>query len=163
MTKCWVALLIAITTSGCASAAPPMEVPYGRTAVIFGTVGQSEWCPAGNVRIDLESGTYAFTARAPRTVCQNHDLQRPIAQGRLDVPRLQVLKEAYEQALADGLDICRGGARRDDEFIVSNGGLHVLVVTSGRATYAAPTDLSCWTDGAWALHDLLDETFPSST
>ncbi|MGZ9100424.1 MAG: hypothetical protein ACXW3O_12035 [Brevundimonas sp.] len=154
-------MIVLITMSACASTAPPTVVDHRRTAVVLGTVGQSEWCPAGNVRVDLETGEYALTARAPRAVCQDLDLERPIVEGRLDGSRLRALQQAFQRTITDGLNDCRGG-RHPDEIIISNGGLRVLVVTHGRATDAAPTDLSCWTEAARALHDLLDETFPSS-
>jgi len=160
MTKCWAAAFAMITLSACASAAPPTVVGQGRTAVILGTVGQSEWCPAGAARVDLETGEYAFTPRAPRAVCQAPDLERPTVEGRLDASRLRALQQAFQRTITEGLNACRGG-RRPDEVIISNGGLHVLVVTTGQAMDAAPTELSCWTAAAWALHDLLDETFPS--
>lgn len=64
-------LAAALTLSACASAPSPTQGDPQRTAIILGTVGQSEWCPAGNVRIDLETGDYVLTARAPRAVCQN--------------------------------------------------------------------------------------------
>lgn len=154
-------MFVVITMTACASAAPPMVIDHRRTAVILGTVGQSEWCPAGSVRLDLATGEYALTARAPRAVCQDLDLERPIVEGRLDASRLHALRQAFQRATTDGLNDCRGG-RRPDEIIISNGGPHVLVVTHGRANDAAPTELSCWTEAAWALHHLLDETFPSS-
>lgn len=161
MARCWAALLLVITLSACASAASPRVTEHPPTAVIFGTVGQSEWCPAGNVRVDLRTGIYALTARAPRDVCQDLDLERPVVEGRLDATRLRALKQAFQRTITDGLNDCRGG-RRPDDMIFSNGGLHILLVTDGRATDAAPSDLSCWTEAAWAMHNLLAETFPSS-
>lgn len=161
MTKCWAAAFAMITLSACASAAPPTVVGQGRTAVILGTVGQSEWCPAGAARVDLETGEYAFTPRAPRAVCQAPDLERPTVEGRLDASRLRALQQAFQRTITEGPNACRGGRRPPDEVIISNGGPHVLVVTTGQAMDAAPTELSCWTAAPWALHDLLDETFPS--
>lgn len=154
-------LLLAVTLSACASAASPGVSEHPATAVIFGTVGQSEWCPAGSVRVDLRTGGYALTARAPREVCQNPDLERPVVEGTLDPTRLRALRQAFQRTTRDGLDACRGG-RRPDDMIISNGGLHILLVTDGRATDAAPSDLSCWTEAAWAMHNLLAVTFPSS-
>lgn len=161
MTKYWAAAFVVITISACASATPPKAPDNRQTAVVLGTVGQSEWCPAGNVRVDLETGKYALTARAPRIVCQDRDLERATVEGRLDASRLLALQQAFQKAITGGLNKCRGG-QRSDEVIISNGGLRVLVVTNGRATDAAPTEISCWTDAAWALHNLLDQTFPSS-
>lgn len=156
----WVSVFGAITMSACASAAQPSAVDQTRTTTILGTVGQSEWCPAGNVRVDLETGKYAFTARASRAVCQDLGLERPVVEGRLAPARLRALEQAFQRAIADGLNDCRGG-RRPDDVIVSNGGVFVLVVANGRIMDTAPTELSCWTEAAWALHNLLDATFPS--
>jgi hypothetical protein len=161
MVKCWAGLLLVVTLSACAGAASPGVREHPATAVVFGTVGQSEWCPAGSVRVDLRTGGYALTAKAPREVCQDPDLERPVVEGTLDAARLRALQRAFQRTISDGLDACRGG-RRPDDIIVSNGGLHILLVTDGRATDAAPGDLSCWTEAAWAMHNLLAATFPSS-
>ena len=156
------ALLMMLAASACASSNPTSIDDETRTAVIFGTIGQSEWCPAGNVRVDLETGRYVLTARASRDVCQNADLERPTAEGTLNAAKVRTLRRAFQRATLGGLDGCRGGQRlRQDEIVISNGGLHVLVVTDGHHTGAAPTDLSCWTDAAWVLHRILDDTFPT--
>lgn len=157
--KVWAISLVAITVSACASATPYTVVDQRRTAVVVGTVNQSEWCPAGNVRVDLETGDYAYTAGAPRAVCQDLDLERPIVKGQLNASQVRVLDQAFQRAITDGLNACRAGQRPKD-FIFSNGGLAVLVVNNGRAMDAAPSDLSCWTEAAWALHNLLQATFP---
>lgn len=159
--KSWAGLLLLVTLSACASAASPRVSEHPATAVIFGTVGQSEWCPAGSVRVDLRTGRYALTARAPREVCQDLDLERPVVEGTLDATRRRALQQAFQRTILDGLDDCRGG-RRPDDMIISNGGLHILLVTDGGATDAAPSDLSCWTEAAWAMHNLLAATFRSS-
>lgn len=155
------AVLVAITTTACASADPTMASEHPRTAFVFGTVGQSEWCPAGNVKVDLATGEYAFTARASRSVCQNLGLERPVVEGRLAAAQISALNQSFERVGEQGLNACQGG-RRPTDVIISNGGLHVLVVTNGQATDSAPSDLSCWTEAAWELHGLLDATFPSS-
>jgi len=143
------------------AASPPVADPSG-TAVVFATVGESEWCPAGNVRVDLRTGDYAFTATAPRAVCQDATLERPVSEGRLDESRLRALRQDFQRAVGDGLNVCRNG-RAPHDIIISNGGLHVLVVTDGRRTDAAPTDLSCWTEAAVSLHDRLYDTFARPT
>lgn len=159
--RLWAAFTAMMAVSACATAGPQPVSNDVRTAVIFGTVGQSEWCPAGNVRVDLETGRYALTHRAPRTVCRDANLERPISEGRLDGAQLRALEQAFQRAVRHGLNDCRAGTRPED-IIVSNGGVPVLVVTDGRGTTSAPTELNCWSDAGRELHRLLDTTFPSS-
>jgi hypothetical protein len=133
----------------------------GRTAWVFSTVEQSEWCPAGNVRLDLQTGQFAYTARAPRQICNEAGLERPVIAGSLDTERLAPIRAAYSRALSDGLvsQACREGVQ-PNAVVVSNGGPRILVVATGAATRSArPDDLTCWSDAAHALHDILDETF----
>jgi hypothetical protein len=77
----------------------------------------------------------------------------------LNTSQVRVLHQAFQRAITGGLNGCRGGQRPKDS-IISNGGLAVLVVNDGRATDAAPSDLSCWTQAAWELHNVLQATFP---
>jgi hypothetical protein len=132
----------------------------GQTAWVFSTVEQSEWCPAGNVRLDLRTGQFAFTARASRQLCQQVGLERPIRIGTLDTQGLTPIRAAYLRVVSEGLvnPDCRDG-RRPEELIVSNGGMRVLVVTTGAATASPPDELGCWSEAARALQDALDDTF----
>lgn len=138
----------------------PQRVALGRTASIFSTVGHSEFCPAGNVTVDLRTGHYAVTLRAARRVCNDVGLERPVGKGKLFGQNLAALRTAYLRVLSDGLEssVCRGGGRPQD-IIVNNGGTPVLALTTGRATASAPGDLSCWSEAATALHDTLDRIF----
>lgn len=142
-------------------ASPQNIVIPGLAGTIFSTIGHSEWCPAGNVGLDLSTGDYAFTARAARRACNNRDLQRPVVRGRLDAARLAAVQQAYRRALTEGLDVCRDGGR-PQRIVVSNGGKPILVLTSGVGTTAAPDDLSCWSEAGLALQRTLADTFPSS-
>jgi len=132
----------------------------GRTEWVVATVGHSEWCPAGNVRLDLRTGRYALTPRAPRRVCGDVGLERPVIMGRLRAERLEAVRAAYRRVLAQGVEnpICRHG-RRPDTIIISNGGTPILLVATGATMVSAPNDQSCWGKATTALHDLLDETF----
>ena len=153
-----VSLLLAAQPAPAAEAAAS-----GRTQWLFATVGQSEWCPAGNVRLDLRTGRYAFTARAPRRTCHAPGLERPIVTGRLTGARLAAIRAAAAPIWREGLDdpACRDG-RRPQRIVVSNGGTQVLVMTDGRGTLSAPDDLSCWSAAAYDLHARLDEAFRSA-
>lgn len=134
----------------------------GRTAWLFSTVGQSEWCPPGHVTLDLRTGSYSFVARAARTVCNDYQLERPIAKGRLKGKKLQAVRAAYVRALNERLvsQACYYD-KRPDRVIVSNGGTPTLVLVNGAFARSAPDDLSCWSNSAENLHEILDELFPS--
>lgn len=127
------------------------------TARLFATVDHSEWCPAGNVQLDLSAGRYALTRRAARPGCSDPTLNRPSVNDSLDRAGLAALRLAWERAQREGLEnaACRAGGKPDDP-IVSNGGTPVLILTSGAATIATPSDHSCWSDAALALHDTLE-------
>jgi hypothetical protein len=146
------------------TASQPARTPdgsaAGRTAWLVASIQHSEWCPAANVRIDLRTGRYAFTGRAPRAICKEEGLQRPVQEGRLRGEQLQTVRVAFQRALAEGLEkaACRGGGA-GDTVIVSNGGTPILVLASGARTAAAPDQLGCWSEAAGALHHVLEDVF----
>ena len=113
--------------------------------------------------LDLRTGEYTLTARAPRRVCHDTLVERTVTRGRLLQPRLKALRAAYARAKAQGLEKpdCQAG-RRPNNYVISNGGTPVLVLTSGQRTLSAPDDLSCWSDAADALQSELDQAFPSA-
>lgn len=157
-----IALLASLAAAGQAPGAAEPAFPH-RTAWIVATVGHSEWCPAGNVRLDLVSGRYALTPRASRRVCGEAELERPVTEGALDADRLAIVRAAYRRVLAEGLQNpeCEDGPPRD-LIVVSNGGTPILVLATGAATGSPPDDLTCWSEAAFALHDALDEAFASA-
>ena len=141
--------------------ASPAEISTlrGKTTV-FSTVGQSEWCQPGNVWLDLRTGKYAFTARAPRRVCNDNQMERPVRRGRLERTSLSTIRGAFQRVRAEGLDACRDGSE-PQQIMFSNGGIRILALTSGTVTTTAPGDLSCWSEAAHQLHRALDGAFPS--
>jgi hypothetical protein len=142
------------------SLSPPVPVQLAAgDPVIFATIGHSEWCPAGNVQINLRTGDYAITPRAPRAVCGDPKLVRPVQHGTLSAAELPALREAFERAIAQGLDGCRVGERG---WVISNGGTPVFVLTYGAGTRAAPDDLGCWSAAANALYESIDRRFQSA-
>ena len=154
--------LIAAFLTASQPAPPPDLDVLGRAAWLFATVELSEWCPAGNVRLDLQSGRYAFTAGAPRRICHQRGLERPITTGRLRPDRLAAIRAAAVRGRTEGFihPSCRGGPRRN-EIVISNGGTPVLVLTNGVGTTSAPDDLNCWSEATSALYALLDHAFRS--
>src|SRR5258708_28858776 len=89
----------------------PKTLGVGQTAWVFSTVGQSEWCPAGNVMLDLRTGRYSLTPRAPRGVCNDPKLERPVTHGTLAGGQLASARSAYLRAVSEGLksSACRNG------------------------------------------------------
>ncbi|HEY0130480.1 MAG TPA: hypothetical protein VGB57_03675 [Allosphingosinicella sp.] len=136
----------------------------GRPAWVVATVAQSEWCPEGDVRLDLRTGEYALTPRAPRRKCEDVRLERPVKTGILDPKRLVALRAVASRAASEGLEsqACRNG-ERPDKVVVSNGGPQILVLATGATTASAPDDLSCWTEAAEALYHLLDQSFAADS
>ncbi len=137
------------------SAATPSEPAW-----LVATIHHSEWCPAGNVRLDLRTGQFALTPGAQRRVCQDESLERPVVMGRLDREQLGQVRAAFRRIDAEGWKqaVCRDGGQPEN-IVVSNGGTPLLVLTSGAGTGWAPEDLGCWSDAANSLHDLLEEVF----
>ena len=152
-------LLAALAAAAQPGAAPPAVDP-GRTARIFATIEHSEWCPAGHVALDLDSGRYALTRRAPRHVCNDEALERPERRGRLDGDALDKVAAAYRRLLEDGPEkpACLDGPG-PHEIVISNGGTPILVLTTGAFTLSVPDDLTCWSEAAYGLRDALDRAF----
>lgn len=144
-----------------AQPAPPAEAQTtGRTAWVFATVGYSEWCPAGNVRLDLRTGAYELTPRASRHVCNVPGLERPMLKGKLAGDRLAGIRTAFLRATSEGLEsaVCREG-KKPDEIVITNAGPAILITTSGSASMSAPDDRSCWSRAARDLEQQLKEAF----
>jgi hypothetical protein len=141
-------------------ALPASRATAGEPSWVVATIQHSEWCPAGNVRLDLETGRFAFVARAARTACGDAQLKRRSVTGTMGIGQLERVSTLARRALAEGLDkpTCRNGGR-PEESIGSNGGTPLLVVTTGSETHWASKILACWTGAAADLHDALDDAF----
>ncbi len=141
----------------------PNSATLGRTAWIFSTIGHSEFCPPGNVTVDIRTGRYTVTLTAARRVCGDPLLQRPVRNGKLSPANLATLQAAYLRVLGQGLEskVCRDGGH-PQEIIVDNGGTPLMALTTGQATGWPPEDIACWSEAATALHDLLDHIFPGA-
>ena len=139
----------------------PSEPPrLGKTAQILSTIEHSEWCPAARVALDLRTGRFDFAARASRRICNETNLERPVTKGKLSARDLEAVRTAYLRALTEGLEspVCRSGGR-PEEIWITNGGVPILVLASGAWTVSAPDDLTCWSQSARELQDLLDRLF----
>jgi hypothetical protein len=151
------AFLAALAAAAQPASAPPAPT-IGRTAWVFSTISNGEWCPAGNVRLDLRTGRYELTQGARRPVCNDRNLERPVTTGTLPGPSLADIRTAYLRALGDGLvePACRDGTG-PTRIVV--GGKMILVLASGSQTISPPDDLSCWSEAASFLQNLLDHQF----
>jgi hypothetical protein len=136
----------------------PAPGPAG-SASIFATVGHSEWCPPGTVRLDI--GTGRFTVTAPRgwRTCRRPPYRSPVRTGVLPANALTDVRIAYHDAAGMGLDnpACRSGRR--PAVVIGNGGFPTLRLTSGGRTRSPPRDLACWSEAARHLHRVLDNAF----
>src|SRR4051794_6834026 len=121
-------LLVLAASIAATQPAPSPSVPtLGRTAWVFSTVGHSEWCPAGNVILDLRTGRYTLTPRASRRVCNDATFERPVEKGRLGLDQLAAVRSAYLRGQTEGLTVCRYG-EQPKTVVISNGGVPILIL-----------------------------------
>jgi len=73
---------------------------------------------------------------------------------------LRNLRKAFDIVRYEGLEsnICKEGDE-PEYYIINNGGLPTLVVTTGSKTEHAPDRLECWSDAASELHGFLESVF----
>lgn len=147
-----------------ASAATPVsasarEPGSSRSASVFATVGHSEWCPPGTVRLDLGTGRYTVTAPRTWRTCRRPPYRSRVRTGALAADALAGVRAAYQVAVSEGLGTpaCHGG------IVVGNGGIPSLRLTSSGRTMAPPDDASCWSHAAWRLQRLLNSLFNPRT
>ena len=132
--------------------APPVSIEA--------SVGHSEWCPTGTVRLNLATGRYVVRAPGTWLRCRRPSWQRPMRIGLLSAGDLRAVREAWRRAEADGLEspACRNGGR-PEEVVISNGGRPTLRLIGRGRTWSPPADPNCWSREARALHDLLERLF----
>jgi hypothetical protein len=155
--------ILAVLVAATLNTPAPKSAVVDRTEWVFSTIAHSEWCPAGNVMLDLRTGQYTLIARAPRKVCNDAQLERPVSRGRLQKRRLEAVRAEFLRVLREGVGNpeCQSG-RRPRTIVMTNGGTPVMVLTTGRATVSAPSELTCWSDAANGLHGVLDHSFGSA-
>jgi hypothetical protein len=158
------ALAVAAFAAGPTHASAP-ETGRGRPDSVFATVGHSEWCPSGHVRLDLDSGLYTLRAPSSWRVCRRPPFRSRIRQAVLAADQMAAVRAAYRNAVAEGLDnpACRNGLRRPDEVVIGNGGIPALRLTSRGQTLSPPRDLTCWSEAARHLHRVLGNMFNPRT
>lgn len=152
---------IAAVAAGIAGpAAFAQERGPGPPVTIEASVGHSEWCRNGTVRLNLATGRYLV--RAPRTwlSCRRPAWRRAVSTGILPAGDLRAVREAWRRAEAEGLDnpACRNGGR-PPQIVIMNTYPWTLRLTNGRRTSAAPNDLSCWSEAARQFELTLEHLF----
>ena len=149
--------LLAMMMAGPTAASPDRFAPH-RTAVVFSTIDNSEWCPAGHVQIDLVTGQYVATrGRLFGDGCDDPNLERPVTKGQVAGEDLALLQVAYVRAETDGLSVCSPGVGPVSQR-GSNGGPQILILITGAQVVAAPEELGCWSAAAKSLERALWRT-----
>lgn len=131
-----------------------------RSGLIISTLGHSEWCPPGNVRLDLDTGRYLLLPRAPRPTCSERGVETPARQGSLARADLDRVRTAALRVQSEGIlnPECRAGGK-PRSLVMTNGGVPQLVLSTNKGVTWAPRDLGCWSEAGFALHDTLDAAF----
>jgi hypothetical protein len=160
----FLACAVAVASAATPVSASAPEPGPSRSASIFATVGHSEWCPPGNVRLNLATGRYTVTAPRSWRTCRRSPFRSRVRTGVLPADALTDVQIAHHDAAGLGLDnpACRNG-RRPDAVVISNGGLPTLRLTSRGRTTSPPRDLTCWSEAARHLHSVLDNAFGPRT
>jgi hypothetical protein len=127
---------------------------------IVASVGHSEWCRTGTVRLNLMTGRYSVTAPPTWRTCRRPLWPSAIRRSVLPAAELAAVREAWQRAEAEGLEsaACRNGGRPEN-IIISNGGARTLRVALHGRTIAPPGDENCWSQATTQLHDVLERLF----
>ncbi len=146
--------------AGASVPAGAAERAIGEPVSIFATIGHSEWCPRGNVRLELTTGRYRVTAPRTWRTCRRPPFRRRVSAGVLAPADLGSVILAFQRVRNEGLEqpACRNGGQPEVVYL-SNGGDPTLRLTSLGRTLSPPGNRSCWSDAAWGLHRLLEELF----
>ena len=127
---------------------------------IVASVGHSEWCRAGTVRLALGTGRYTVTAPPNWRACRRPPWPGLTRTSVLPAADLMTVRDAWERVEAEGLQRpnCRNGGRPETIY-VSNGGARTLRVTLHRRVFLPPRDENCWSEAATQLHDVMERLF----
>ena len=154
--------LIAACAALAAGAVPAFARPGppAPPATIIASVGHSEWCRTGTVRLNLATGRYLVRAPSTWLRCRRPPWPRAVSTGLLNAGDLAAVREAAHRAEADGLaDWTCGYNGQTQRVVISNGGMAVLRVTQRGRTVAPPANAGCWSEAALQLHSLLQRLF----
>jgi hypothetical protein len=135
-----------------------------RSASVFATVGHSEWCPPGTVRLNLATGRYTVTAPRTWRTCRRPPYRSRVRAAVLAGGALADVRAVYHRAVSEGLEApaCRNGGRPEAVFL-GNGGIPAMRLTNGGRTASPPSNPACWSGAARQLHRLLDNSFNPRT
>jgi hypothetical protein len=156
----WLAAAVAVTPMPASAREPGSS----RRESVFATVGHSEWCPPGTVRLDLGTGRYTVTAPRTWRTCRRPPYRSRVSTAVLAGDALAAARAAFQEAVSQGLDnpACRNGGR-PETLVIGNGGIPTLRVTNGGRTASPPSNMTCWSGAARRLHRLLETTFNPRT
>lgn len=147
------AIAVGMTALPLALSAALAAQPNDSSAAVFALITENEWCPGGSVFLDLRTGSFMLHPRLTRPACADPKVVVTVEHGTLHAPVLKRIQSAYAAAR-------RAGLRRDKcDFIVSNGGPEVVVITAPGFAATTPEDEGCWSKEATALHHELFEAF----
>lgn len=128
----------------------PAQLPLTTTSgAVFALLDENEWCPAGSVYVDLQTGEFMLHPRLQRPNCYDASSVAEIEKGKLGSDDLDRLRKAVAKAVASGL------RRKPCSIIIHNGGPRQLVITLPGYSATTPDDLGCWSKEAGELHDEL--------
>jgi hypothetical protein len=153
-----VAAAFVLATSLSGTPAIGRERPY--QASLVASIGHSEWCRTGRVRLNLATGHYTITAPPTWRTCRRPPWPSRVRTAVLPSADLATIRDAWRRAESEGLErpVCRNGGRPETMY-VSNGGARTLRLTLHRRTLAPPRDEDCWSDAASHLHDVMERMF----
>jgi hypothetical protein len=127
---------------------------------ILASVGHSEWCPAGTLRLNLMTGRYTVTAPPRWRECIRPVWPSLVRAGVIGTGVLAGIRLAYARTRSEGLEApdCRNNGQ-PPRLVISNGGPRSLSLVARGMTTRPPRNEGCWSDAASRLHRLLDDRF----
>ena len=152
--------ILALAMSGQAEArdSAPRSV---RSGSLFATVGGSEQQSPGLLSLDMRNGRYQLAPLPPKAGFRAINFIR-VRQDRLAAVELAKVRAAFGEAIASGL--AEPGCAKlapPANIAVRNGEAPLLELTALGRKRTAPRELSCWTQAARNLHEILETRFAS--
>ena len=133
---------------------------YAPPVSIVASVGHSERCRAGTVRLDLSTGRYTLRAPATWRTCRKAGFRAAVSTGVVAPGDLAAVRAAWRRADVESLEDPTCGRRNGmQRVVIGNGGSVILRVTRRTGTVVPPGNLGCWSEAALNLHQVLRRLF----